>query len=196
LVTSDAHEGLKAAIGEALVGASWQRCRVHFTLAPHCVWRSAGVRNVLANIPKGSKAVVAAAIRTIFAQPDREAARQQLNEVANAMRPRWPKAANLVAQAENDVLAYMAFPPDHWTRIYSTNPLERLNKEIKRRTNVVGVFPDEASVMRLVGSILMETSDEWQVGRRYFSKESMRKLYEPDEVLVAEPAPLRLAPVR
>ncbi len=183
LVTSDAHEGLKAAIGEVLVGASWQRCRVHF------------MRNVLANIPKGSKAVVAAAIRTIFAQPDRDAAGQQLSEVAKAMHPRWPKAAALVAAAEADVLAYMNFPPEHWTRIYSTNPLERLNKEIKRRTNVVGVFPDEASVIRLVGSILMEISDEWQVGRRYFSKESMRKLNEPEQLLVAEPAPLRLAPV-
>jgi transposase-like protein len=154
------------------------------------------MRNVLANIPKGSKAVVAAAIRTIFAQPDREAAEQQLSEVVKAMAPRWPKAAETVGKAEQDVLAYMNFPPEHWTRIYSTNPLERLNKEIKRRTNVVGVFPDGASVIRLVGSSLMEISDEWQVGRRYFSKESMRKLSEPEQLLVAEPAPLRLAPVR
>ena len=183
LVTSDAHEGLKAAIREVLAGSSWQRCRVHF------------MRNVLANIPKGSKAVVAAAIRTIFAQPDREAAGQQVSEVVKAMQSRWPKAAELVAAAEDDVLAYMNFPHEHWTRIYSTNPLERLNKEIKRRTNVVGLFPDEASVIRLVGSILMEISDEWQVGRRYFSKESMRKLTEPEKILVAEPAPLRLAPV-
>ena len=148
LVTSDAHEGLKAAIREVLAGSSWQRCRVHF------------MRNVLANIPKGSKAVVAAAIRTIFAQPDREAAGQQVSEVVNAMQSRWPKAAELVAAAEGDVLAYMNFPPEHWTRIYSTNPLERLNKEIKRRTNVVGVFPDEASVIRLEGSVMMEVSDE------------------------------------
>jgi len=183
LVTSDAHEGLKAAIREVLAGSSWQRCRVHF------------MRNVLANIPKGSKAVVAAAIRTIFAQPDREAAGQQVSEVVNAMQSRWPKSAELVAAAEGDVLAYMNFPPEHWTRIYSTNPLERLNKEIKRRTNVVGVFPDEASVIRLVGSVLMEVSDEWQVGRRYFSKESMRKLFEPEQLISAEPAPLRLAPV-
>jgi putative transposase len=148
LVTSDAHEGLKAAIREVLAGSSWQRCRVHF------------MRNVLANIPKGSKAVVAAAIRTIFAQPDREAAGQQVSEVVNAMQSRWPKAAELVAAAEEDVLAYMNFPLEHWTRIYSTNPLERLNKEIKRRTNVVGLFPDEASLIRLVGSILLEISDE------------------------------------
>jgi len=111
------------------------------------------------------------------------------------MRARWPKAAEVVAEAENDVLAYMSFPEEHWTRIYSTNPLERLNKEVKRRTNVVGIFPDGASVIRLVGAVLMETSDEWQIGRRYFSQESMKKLLEPDTLLVAEPEPLQLAPV-
>jgi putative transposase len=183
LVTSDAHEGLKAAIEQVLTGTTWQRCRVHF------------MRNVLAHIPKGSKSVVAAALRTIFAQPDREAAGAQLAEVVKAMRGRWPKAAELVAEAENDILAYMNFPEEHWTRIYSTNPLERLNKEVKRRTNVVGIFPDGASVIRLVGAVLMEVSDEWQVGRRYFSQESMKKLLEPETLLVAEPEPLRLAPV-
>jgi transposase-like protein len=184
LVVSDAHEGLKAAVEQALTGATWQRCRVHF------------MRNVLAHIPKGSKAVVAAALRTIFAQPDREAAGQQLREVAQAMHGRWPKGAEVVAAAEEDVLAYMAFPQEHWSRIYSTNPLERLNEEVKRRTNVVGVFPDEASVIRLVGSVLLEIWDEWQVGRRYFSLESMCKLSEPEPLLVAEPQPLTLAPVR
>jgi putative transposase len=183
LVISDAHEGLKAAIQQVFTGATWQRCRVHF------------MRNVLAHIPKGSKSVVAAALRTIFAQPDGEAAGEQLQEVVKALRPRWPKAAELVAEAENDILAYMNFPEEHWTRIYSTNPLERLNKEVKRRTNVVGIFPDEASVIRLVGAVLMETSDEWQVSRRYFSQESMKKLLEPETLLVAEPEPLRLAPV-
>jgi transposase-like protein len=183
LVTSDAHEGLKAAIEQVFTGATWQRCRVHF------------MRNVLAHIPKGSKSVVAAALRTIFAQPDRAAAGAQLAEVVKAMRARWPKAAEVVAEAENDVLAYMSFPEEHWTRIYSTNPLERLNKEVKRRTNVVGIFPDGASVIRLVGAVLMETSDEWQIGRRYFSQESMKKLLEPDTLLVAEPEPLQLAPV-
>ena len=126
-------------------------------------------------------------------QPDREAAEKQLSEVVKALEPRWPKAADTVGKAVGDKLAYMNFPPEHRTRIYSTNTLERLNKEIKRRTNVVGIFPDRASVIRLVGSILMEISDEWQVGRRYFSKESMRKLSEPDQLLVAEAAPLRLA---
>ncbi|NIV37556.1 MAG: IS256 family transposase [Anaerolineae bacterium] len=184
LVTSDAHEGLKAAIQRVLTGATWQRCRVHF------------MRNVLAHIPKGNKSMVAAALRTIFAQPDREAAGEQLAEVVKAMRDRWPKAADLVAAAEDDVLAYMSFPQEHWTRIYSTNPLERLNKEVKRRTNVVGIFPDEPSVIRLVGSVLMETSDEWQVGRRYFSQESMNKLLDPEPKLVPDASPLRLAPVR
>ena len=196
LVTSDAHEGLKAAAEHVLAGATWQRCRVHFTLAPHCVLCSAGVRNVLAHIPKGSKSVVAAALRTIFAQPDRAAATQQLREVVKAMASRWPRGADVVAGAEEDVLAYMAFPAEHWTRIYSTNPLERLNEEVKRRTNVVGVFPDEASVLRLVGSILIEVWDDWQVGRRYFSQESMRRLTEPQALLVVEPQPLTLAPVK
>lgn len=184
LVTSDAHEGLKAAIQQVLTNATWQRCRVHF------------MRNVLAHVPKGSKSMVAAALRTIFAQPDREAAGEQLVEVVKAMRDRWPKAADLVEAAEDDVLAYMSFPQEHWTRIYSTNPLERVNKEVKRRTNVVGIFPDEPSVIRLVGSVLMEISDEWQVGRRYFSQESMNKLLDPEPKLVADAGPLRLAPVR
>lgn len=183
LITSDAHTGLKAAIEQVFSGASWQRCRVHF------------MRNVLAHIPKGDKAVVSAAIRTIFAQPNRDAASTQLREVVTALRPRWPEAAALLADAENDILAYMDFPSEHWTRIYSTNPLERLNKEIKRRTNVVGIFPDRPSVIRLVGALLIETSDEWAVGRRYFSQASMRKLFHPEPELVAEPAPLRLAPV-
>ena len=183
LVVSDAHQGLKGAMQRVLAGASWQRCRVHF------------MRNVLAHVPKGDKAMVAAALRTVFAQPHREAAGEQLAEVVRAMRPRWPKAAKMVAEAEEDILAYMAFPPEHWTRIYSTNPLERLNKEVKRRTNVVGVFPDTPSAVRLVGSVLMEINDEWQVGRRYFSLASMNKLEEPALIQIAEPVALRLAPV-
>jgi len=183
LVISDAHQGLKGAVEQVLAGASWQRCRVHF------------MRNVLAHVPKGDKAMVAAALRTVFAQPHRRAAGEQLAEVVRAMQPRWPKAAKVVAEAEEDILTYMAFPPEHWTRIYSTNPLERLNKEVKRRTNVVGVFPDTPSVVRLVGSVLMDTDDEWQVGRRYFSLASMQKLKEPTSIQVAEPVTLRLAPV-
>jgi transposase-like protein len=189
LVVSDSHEGLRAALSQVLAGATWQRCRVHF------------MRNVLAHIPHGDKALVAAALRTFFAQPNRQAAGQrsarlrQLQEVVRAMGPRWPKAAQLVADAEEDILAYMAFPPEHWTRIYSTNPLERLNKEVKRRTNVVGVFPDEAAAVRLIGAVLMEQADEWEVNRRYFSQESMRRLTEPEPVLLAEPTPFRLAPI-
>jgi putative transposase len=183
LVTSDAHEGLKGAMAKVLTGTAWQRCRVHF------------MRNVLAHIPKGDKSMVAAAIRTIFAQHSQEAARQQLAEVVRVMETRWPKAAEVLAAGEDDVLVYMTFPPEHWTRIYSTNPLERVNREVKRRTNVVGIFPDADAVLRLVGSVLIEVHDEWQAGRRYFSLESMRKLYEPVEERLTLPSPLRLAPI-
>jgi len=186
LVISDSHEGLKAAIGKVLSGASWQRCRVHF------------MRNLLGHVPHKDKALVAAVVRTVFAQPNRQAAGLQLAETVRAMQARWPKASELLAKAEDDILAYMAFPPEHWTRIYSTNPLERLIREIKRRTEVVGVFPHEASVVRLVGAVLMERADEWEVERRPFSLESMRKLTAPDpqELLTMEASPLRLAPVR
>jgi transposase-like protein len=192
LVTSDAHEGLKAAIAQVLSGASWQRCRVHFTLAPHA---SAGVRNLLGHIPRGDQAMVAAALRTIFAQPHQEAARRQLRAVYEAMRSRWPKAAQVLIDAEVDILAYMVFPQEHWKRIYSNNVLERLNKEVKRRTNVVGVFPDEPSVIRLVGAVLQEQADEWQITKRYFSLESMHKLYHPQPLLMAEVIPFTLAPI-
>jgi putative transposase len=186
LVISDSHEGLKSAISKVLSGASWQRCRVHF------------MRNLLAHIPQRDKSLVAALVRMIFAQPNRQVAGQQLAETANRMAKRWPKAAELLAAAEEDVLAYMAFPPEHWSRIYSTNPLERLIREIRRRTEVVGVFPDEAAVVRLVGAVLIERADEWEVERRPFSLESMRKLTAPDpeELLLMGASPLRLAPVR
>lgn len=185
LVISDSHEGLKAAINKVLSGATWQRCRVHF------------MRNLLAHVPQRDKSMIAALVRMIFAQPNRKAAGQQLAETVKAMQSRWPKAAELLAAAEDDVLAYMAFPTEHWTRIYSTNPLERLNREIKRRTEVVGVFPNEASVVRLVGAVLMERADEWEVERRPFSLESMRKLTAPDPeaVLQLEASPMRLAPI-
>ena len=183
LVISDAHEGLKGAVAAVLAGTAWQRCRVHF------------MRNVLTHVRKADNSMVAAAIRTIFAQPDQEAARQQLTEVVAVMKPRWPKAAEVLANGEEEVLTYMTFPVEHWTRIYSTNPLERLNREVKRRTNVVSIFPDTGSVLRLVGSILIEAHDEWQAGRRYFSLDSMRRLQEPDEDPLALPTPLRLAPI-
>src|SRR5262245_12296552 len=182
LVVSDAHEGLKTAIASIRQGASWQRCRVH------CL------RNRLARVPQRDKAVVAALVRTIFAQPDRRAAGQQLREVARLLESRWPQAAPLLLAAEDDVLAYMAFPPEHWTRLYSTNVLERLNREVKRRTDVVGVFPDVPAVVRLVGAVLLELDDEWQIERRYFSQESMRHLVAPEPAELA--AAPRLAPVR
>ena len=113
-----------------------------------------------------------------------------------ALEGRWPKAAHVLLEAEEDVLAYMAFPQDHWTRIYSTNPLERLNREVKRRTDIVGVFPDQEAVLRLVGSVLLEIDDEWQVERRYFSQDSMRKLHEASSDMPSSAGPLRLGPIR
>jgi transposase-like protein len=183
LVTSDAHEGLKAAIAQVLTGTSWQRCRVHF------------MRNVLAHVPHGDQAMVAAALRTIYAQPNQEAAKRQLQAVYDAMQPRWLNAAQILLEAEDDILAYMSFPVEHWKRIYSNNVLERLHKEVRRRTNVVGVFPDEASVIRLVGAILREQDDEWEVMMRYFSLESMHRVYHPQLLIAAEAIPFTLAPV-
>jgi transposase-like protein len=163
LVISDAHVGLREAVGVVLGGASWQRCRVHF------------LRNALARVPKSAQAMTAAAIRTIFAQPDSEAAREQLRRVADSLRQRYSSLSELLENTENDLLAYMAFPPEHWRQIYSTNPLERLNKEIKRRSDVVGIFPNRQAVIRLVSAVLIEQQDEWEIGRRYFSLESMQK---------------------
>ncbi len=177
LAISDAHQGLKTAIAAVLVGASWQRCRVHF------------VRNALALVPKGMQALVASTIRTVFAQPDAATAGEQWQRVADGFRARWPRLAALMDEAEADVLAYLAFPPEHWRQIWSTNPLERLNKEVKRRSDVVGIFPNEAAVIRLVGAILTEQHDEWQAGRRYFSTESLARLVPPS----GEPAPPLLA---
>jgi len=168
LVTSDAHTGLRQAIGAVLHGASWQRCRVHF------------LRNALALVPKGAQPLVAATIRTVFAQPTAEAARAQWRHVADGFRTRWPRLAALLDEAEADVLAYLACPTAHWRQLWSTNPLERLNQELKRRTNVVGIFPNPAAAIRLVGALLSEQHDEWQIGRRYFSAESMALLGQED----------------
>lgn len=164
LVTSDAHEGLRQALGAVLHGASWQRCRVHF------------LRNALALVPKGAQPLVAATIRTVFTQPTAEAARQQWRQVANGFRSRFVRLAELLDEAEADVLAYLAFPAAHWRQLWSTNPLERLHKELKRRTNVVGIFPNPAAIIRLIGALLGEQHDEWQIGRRYFSAASMALL--------------------
>jgi putative transposase len=163
-VVSDAHEGLKSAIKKVLTGSTWQRCRVHF------------MRNVLSQVPKKCQGMVSSIIRTIFAQNDQESAREQLRHVVDELRGRFPKAMEILEAAEEDILAYMAFPREHWIQIHSTNPLERLNREIRRRTDVVCIFPNRDAVIRLVGTMLMEQNDEWQVGRRYFSLESMEKL--------------------
>ncbi len=165
LVISDAHEGLKAAIGAVLLGAAWQRCRVHF------------LRNVLARIPKGSAEMVLAAIRTIFAQPDAASVREQLDEIATRLEPRFRVVAAMLTEARDDLLAFTAFPVAHWRKVWSTNPLERVNKEVKRRTDVVGIFPGEAAVLRLAGAVLLEVHDEWAIApRRYLSEGSMARL--------------------
>ena len=174
LVISDAHRGLKAAIAAVLHGAGWQRCRVHF------------VRNALALVPKGAQQLVAATIRTVFAQPDAASAREQWRRVADGFRARFPRLATLLDEAEAEVLAYVTFPPAHWRQIWSNNPLERLNKEVKRRTGrplgrIVGIFPNEGAVVRLVGMILAEQHDEWQVSRCYFSAESLASVLPPPE---------------
>jgi transposase-like protein len=163
LVISDAHEGLKAAIAQVFK-ATWQRCRVH------CL------RNLLAYVPKGQHSMVAAAIRSVFAQENRAAAGEAWRHVADQLRPRWPKLAAAMDEAEDDVLAFMAFPRAHWPKLHSTNPLERLNKEVKRRANVVGIFPCEASILRLVGAILLEQNDEWALQHRYMTLETMAEV--------------------
>jgi len=165
LAISDAHTGLKKAIESVLSGASWQRCRVHT------------MRNLLSHVGKTVQPVVAAMLRSIFVQPDKRSARRQLREVASKLEElRCTRAAELLLEAEDEVLAYMDFPPEMWRQLHSTNPLERLNKEIRRRSNVVGIFPTEDSLIRLVGCLLMEQSEEWSTGRRYFSQEVMKKL--------------------
>jgi transposase-like protein len=180
LVISDAHTGLKAAIAAVMIGASWQRCRVHF------------LRNVLAQVPKASAEMVAAAIRTIFAQPDAEHVRDQLDVIAGMLGRQFPKVESMLREAAVDLTAFADFPVAHWKKIWSTNPLERVNKEIKRRTDVVGVFPNPAALLRLAGSVLIETHDEWQVSdRRYLSEGSMAQIpaVDPDsskEVAVPE----------
>jgi putative transposase len=174
LVISDAHEGIKAAIGKVL-HASWQRCRVHF------------MRNVLAHAGRPGRRVVAAFIGTAFVQDDAEAASKQWRQVADQLRPKVPKLAALMDEAEADVLAFMSFPKDHRLKIHSINPLERLNGEIKRRTDVIGIFPNEDAITRLVGALLLEQNDEWAVQRgRYMSLETIAPL--SDDPIIKLPA--------
>jgi putative transposase len=161
LVISDSHEGLKKAVAKVL-SATWQRCRVHF------------MRNALAHVGSKQRAMVAAAIRTAFTQETQEAARAEWRAVADRLRERFPKLGALMDEAEDDVLAHLGFPKEHWPQLHSTNPLERLNGEIKRRTDVVAIFPNEAAIVRLVGAMLLEQNDEWAASRaRYMSLEKL-----------------------
>ena len=174
LVVSDAHEGLKAAITKVL-SATWQRCRVHF------------MRNALAYAGKTQRRIVSAWIGTAFAQDDAAAARKQWREVADQVRPRVPKLGALMDEAEADVLAYMGFAAQHRTKLHSTNPIERVNHEIKRRSDVVGIFPNEAAITRLIGALLLEQNDEWAVQRsRYMTLETIAPL--GDDPRVSLPA--------
>jgi putative transposase len=165
LVISDSHLGLKAAIAKVFPGASWQRCWVHF------------MRNVLVKVPRTQQAMVAAMIRTIFAQPDAPHVERQVREVAATMKRQFPLVSEMLLDAQEDVTAFRHFPANHWQKIWSTNSLERLNAEIKRRTNVVGIFPNDAAALRLITAVCVETHDEWSVSqRRYLSQESMDQL--------------------
>ena len=169
LVISDAHAGLRAAIEAILIGAAWQRCRVHFL-------------RMLAQVPKGSAEMVAAAVRTIFAQPDADHVREQLDTIAGMLGRQLPKVETMLRGAADDITAFADFPVPHWKKIWSTNPLERLNKEVKRRTDVVGVFPNPAALLRLAGSVLVEAHDEWQVAdKRYLSETTLALLNRSDD---------------
>jgi putative transposase len=163
LVISDDHRGLKQAIAATLPGAGWQRCRVHF------------VRNLLTRVPKSAQTLVATLVRSIFAQPDHDAVWAQHGRMVEQLERRFPDAAGLLAEAGPDILAFATFPREHWRQIWSNNPQERLNREVRRRTDVVGIFPDRIAIVRLVGAVLAEQHDEWLVAsRRYLSAESLK----------------------
>ena len=176
LVISDDHAGLVKAIREQLLGSGWQRCRVHLT------------RNAQDLVPRSARSMIASAVRSVFEQPDERSAHEQFGQVIDSLEPRFPAVAKLLLDAEADLLAHFSFPETHRRQIRSTNPLERLNKEIKRRTAVVGIFPNRASVIRLVGMILAEQDDEWQDGRRYFRPETMAAIDTVIEGKEASPA--------
>jgi transposase-like protein len=168
LVISDQHAGLVAALRRSFQGAGHQRCRVHFA------------RNLLALVPKSHTDMVAAVFRTIFAQPDADTVAATWDEVRDQLSVRFPKIGPLMDQAKTEVLAFTAFPRAHWAKVWSTNPLERVNKEIKRRARVVGIFPNEAAVIRLVGAVLADMHDEWQAGERRYLSESSMALLKPN----------------
>ncbi|HMK61998.1 MAG TPA: IS256 family transposase [Acidimicrobiales bacterium] len=163
LVISDAHEGLKGAIEATLPGATWQRCRAH------------AARNLLTKVPKASQGMFATLVRTIFEQPDATQVWAQHARVVEQLESRFPEATAMLVDMAPDLLAFTGFPKEHWRQIWSNNPQERLNKEIRRRTDVVGIFPNRAAVIRLVGAVLAEQHDEWAVARRYMSVESLAK---------------------
>jgi putative transposase len=167
LVISDAHQGLKNAAAKVLA-ATWQRCRVHF------------MRNALGHVPKKQHAMVATVIRTAFVQETAEDAVATWRETADRLRERFPNLGVLMDEAEQDVLGFMRFPKEHWKQIASTNPIERVNKEIKRRANVVGIFPNDDAIVRLVGSLVIEQNEEWHLTRRYMSYESLAKVVKPE----------------
>ena len=177
LIIADDHKGLKAAAAKVL-GATVQRCRVHF------------MRNALACVGKKDRPIVTAALRTAFDQDTLAASKDHWTKLIDAFEPRHPKLAELMRRAEEDVLAYKGFPKDHWPKIHSTNPLERLNKEIKRRTNVVGIFPNEAAVTRLVGALMLEQNDEWAITRRYMTLETVAAICDTDPMDPAKIAAL------
>ncbi|MFD6061274.1 IS256 family transposase [Rhodococcus wratislaviensis] len=177
LVISDHHRGLMNAVDKVLLGVAWQRCRVHF------------MRNVLAKVPKGQSEVVTAAIRTIFAQPTGPLVRDHVDIVAAMLEAQFPAVATMLRECKEQITAFADFPEAHWRKIWSTNPIERLNREVKRRTDVVGIFPNPAALLRLATCVLIEAHDEWQVcERRYLSEESMAQLTPPEPVSI-EPAP-------
>jgi putative transposase len=175
LVISDAHAGLKASIRRCFAGASWQRCRVHYA------------RNLLAKVPKSQVEFVAAAFRSIFALGSKTAIEARYDEVTLTLDQRFPKAGESMRDARTDVLAFAAFPPGHWRKIWSNNPLERLNKEVKRRSNVVGIFPNDKAAIRLIGAVLADQHDEWAIARRYLSEASMAQLNEPRDTDLDQP---------
>lgn len=176
LVISDAHPGLKDAIASVLRGAAWQRCRTHF------------MRNLLTKVPKAAHGVVASLVRSIFAQPDPESVRAQLARTVEQLAPRYQQAASMLAAAADELLAFTAFPKEHWKQIWSNNPQERLNREIRRRTDVVGIFPNRDSIIRLVGAVLGEIHDEWAVVRRYLTLD--------DNMRAMEVAPVAAKPTK
>jgi putative transposase len=180
LVTADAHPGLVAAIGAALPGAAWQRCRSHY------------LRNLLTKVPKSAQPAVATQVRTLFDQADADAVHTQFDRVVAALAEKYPEAAEHLESTRDELLAFTAYPRELWRQIWSNNPQERLNKEIRRRTDVVGIFPGRPSVLRLVGAVLAEQSDEWTEGRRYMSLELLAK--SRIRIISTEPKPTPSTP--